>query len=61
MMCGIPKITSVRFLLASSWHHIFTFTCPFDSRKCIKERNKLQKFELLKNEKYFLEERKKSP
>ena len=33
-----------------------TSICPFESGKCWKEGEKLQKFEYLKNEKSFLEE-----
>ena len=33
-----------------------TSTCPFESGKCGKEREKLQKLEYLENEKSFLDE-----
>ena len=33
-----------------------TSICSFESRKCGKEEEKLQKFEYLKNEKSFLDE-----
>ena len=33
-----------------------TFICPFESGKCGKEEEKLQKFEYLENEKNFLDE-----
>ena len=41
---------------ANSWHHQFTSICPFESGKCRKEEEKIQKFEYLKNEKSFLDE-----
>ena len=53
----IPKITSAN--LCKSIHDIinyFTSICPFESGKCGKERKKLEKFEYLVNEKYFLHE-----
>ena len=34
----------------------FTFICSFESGKCEKEEEKLQKFEYLENEKSFLDE-----
>ena len=36
----------------------FTSICPFESGKCGKEEEKLQKFEYLENEKSFLDETK---
>ena len=40
-----------------AWHHkLFHFHFSFESRKCRKEEEKLQKFEYLKNEKSFLDE-----
>ena len=33
----------------------FTFICSFESGKCEKEEEKLQKFEYLENEKSFLD------
>ena len=36
----------------------FTFICPSESGKCVKEGKKWQKFEYLKNEKSFLDEMK---
>ena len=55
----IPKFTSGN--LCKPVHGIInysTFICPFESSKCGKEGKKLQKFEYLKNEKSFLDERK---
>ena len=41
----------------SPWHHKFsTLICPFQSGKCGKEGEKLQKFEYLENQKSFLDE-----
>ena len=48
------KITS-----ANSRNNImnyFTSICPFDSAKCGKEGQKIQKFEYLENEKSFFDE-----
>ena len=36
------------------WYHS-TSICPFESGKCEKEGQKLQKFEYIKNKKSFLE------
>ena len=42
---------------ANSWlHKLFHFHFSFESRKCRKEEEKLQKFEDLKNKKSFLDE-----
>ena len=35
-----------------------TSICPFESGKCGKEEEKIQKFEYLENEKSFLDEKK---
>ena len=41
----------------NSWHINYSISiCPFESRKCGKEGEKLQKFEYLKNEKSFSDE-----
>ena len=43
---------------ANSWHHkLFHFHFSFESRKCRKEEEKFQKFEYLKNEKSFLDDK----
>ena len=44
----------------NSWHHNYsTYICSFESVKCRKGEEKLQKFEYLENEKSFLDEIKK--
>ena len=53
----MPKIKPAN--LCKPIHDIInysTYICPFESRKCGKERGKLQKFEYLENEKSFLDE-----
>ena len=53
----VPKVTSAN--LCKSIHDIinhFTYICPFESGKCIKEGKELQKFECLENKKSFLDE-----
>ena len=53
----IPKITSAN--LYKSIHDIINYStsiCPFESGKCGKEEEKLQKFEYLENEKSFLDD-----
>ena len=55
----MPKITSAN--LFKSIHDIINYstsTCRFESRKCRKERKKIQKFEYLENEMSFLDEKK---
>ena len=42
-----------------SWHHKFTSICHFESGKCGKEVEKLQKIEYLENETNSLDEIKK--
>ena len=52
----IPKITLAN--LCNPIHDIInysTFICSFESRKCAKEGEKLQKFEYLENGKSFLD------
>ena len=52
----IPKFTFPN--LCKSIHEIISYSpsiCPFESGKCGKEGNKLQKFEYLENEKSFLD------
>ena len=44
---------------ANSWHHKFTSICHFESGKCGKEVEKLQKIEYLENETNSLDEIKK--
>ena len=43
-------------IYASQFITYSTSTCPFESGKCGKEGEKLQKFEYLENEKSFLDE-----
>ena len=53
----IPKITAAN--LCKPIHDILNYSisiCLFESRKCWKEGEKLQKFEYLENEKIFLDE-----
>ena len=53
----IPKITSAN--LCKPIHDIINYStsiCPFESGKCGKEEEKLQKFEYFKNKKSFLDE-----
>ena len=52
----IPKITPAN--LCKPMHDInySTSICPFESGKCGKQEEKIQKFEYLKNEKNFLDE-----
>ena len=53
----IPNITPVN--LCKPIHDIINYstsTCPFESGKCGKEEEKLQKFEYLENEKSILDE-----
>ena len=56
----IRKITSA-YLCKSIYDiiHYSTTICPFESRKCGKERKKSQKFEYLENKKSFLDNIKK--
>ena len=56
-VCVIPKIASTN--LCKAIHDIINYsisTCPFESRKCGKEEEKLRKFEYHENEKSFLDE-----
>ena len=53
----IPNITPAN--LCKPIHDIINYSisiCPFESGKCGKEEQKLQKFECLENEKSFLDE-----
>ena len=45
---------------ANSWHHKFTSICHFESGKCGKEVEKLQKIEYLENETSSLDKIKKT-
>ena len=58
---SFPNITPAN--LCKPIHDIInysTFICPFESRKCGKEGEKLQKFKYLENQKSFLGEIKTS-
>ena len=44
------KNYTFKFMQVNSWHHYFTTICPFDSGKCGKEEEKLQKLEYLTQE-----------
>ena len=57
----IPKITPAN--LCKPIHDLINYstsTCSFESGKCGREEEKLQKFEYLENEKSFLDEKKKT-
>ena len=52
----IPKIISASLCKPIHDINYSTSICPFESGKCGKEEEKLQKFEYLENEKSFLDE-----
>ena len=59
--CNIKRFLSYSKNLCKPIHDIINYStsiCSFESRKCRKEEEKLQKFEYLRNEKSFLDETK---